>query len=712
MDSTRHRLDHLLDQETYQPLNADGLARRLKVPAPSREGFDRLLRELEEEGCVTLIRGNLYVRPLRVGMVAGRIQMNERGFGFVLAEDWDGADVYVAAEDTHVAMHGDRVLVRLEQAGRRGRRGSDKDRPSGKVVRVLRRARACIVGRLEKTDRFWYVVPDEIRIPHDIYVPAPKPPVPAGHKVVAKLADWPSRHVNPEGEIVEVLGPPDQPGVDMLSIIRKYDLPEEFPDAVEAEARSIPTALDAGEVSRRDDFRQHYVVTIDPDDAKDFDDALSFVKGVNGEIEVYIHIADVSHYIRPGSPMDREAQRRGNSTYLVDRVLPMLPEKLSNGICSLKPNVDRFVKTVAVRLGPKGEIRNVRFARGVIHSRERLTYRQALQILRKPAKGPLGQTLHTLHSLAQTLRKRRFAEGALDLEFPEVKVRLDETGKPLRLEVNANDESHQLIEEFMLLANEVVARHLKQRQIPSVYRIHENPDPGKLQELRVQLQAHGLKAGDLNQRREMQAVLRKAAGHPLEHVIKIQLLRSLSRARYASRPLGHYGLAKTHYTHFTSPIRRYADLLVHRSLFDKQGSLPIDELERVAASISNAERTSADAEFDSRKLKIMELFARDLAMAKPRRYSALVIEVRSFGVVIELPATAVQGAVAMGDLEGDVYSYDFHDGAARGLKSKRRLRPGDSLKVAVKAVDFVKKQIRFTGQPAVAKISKKGKLIE
>ncbi|HEY0341690.1 MAG TPA: VacB/RNase II family 3'-5' exoribonuclease, partial [Steroidobacteraceae bacterium] len=525
--------------------------------------------------------------------------------------------------------------------------------------------------------------------------PAGIPPL--GQKVVVELKDWPDRRKPPEGVITEVLGAPDAPGVDLLSIIRKHDLPTSFPERVEQEAADIAAQIPPQEISRREDFRRIFTLTVDPDDAKDFDDALSYRILPNGDFEVFVHIADVSHYVRPGTALDAEARSRGNSIYLVDRVIPMLPEKLSNGICSLQPEIDRLVKTAVVVLDQRGEIKSFRFAAGIIHSAKRFTYQEAFAQLRKPASTPLGKHLHALNGMAQTLRKRRFARGALDLDFPEVKVRINELGIPTHLEKTENDISHQLIEEFMLLANEVVALELKRRGRPGLYRIHENPDPDRLQEFRAQAKSMGFSCGDLTQRGEIQKLLDRVRGQPGESVVKIGLLKSLKRAMYSPKPLGHYGLAKMNYTHFTSPIRRYSDLVVHRVLFGqaRDPALNYDSLSQLALHLSNTERSAAEAEQESVKLKKLEYFDRQAHATKRSSFSALIQEVRSSGLLVQLPEFVIQGLVPLSALEGDLFVFHPQRLELLGQRTKLILRAGMSIHVEVQRVDMARNQVDF-----------------
>jgi ribonuclease R len=690
----REALAPFLAQPNYQPLDGPGLARKLRVPPEENAAFNTFLAEQESTGHIMQVRHSLYVLPRRLGFSVGRLQMNERGFGFLVPLDPAESDFYIAGDDTGTAFHGDLVLARIKE-----QHGRQRDsRLRGEVVKVLQRKRRQIVGTLNRTPMFYYVVPDEARIPYDISVPAPEGAVPLGQKVVVELKEWPDRRKPPEGVVTEVLGAPDAPGIDLLSIIRKHDLPASFPLAVEQEAADIPAQISPEEISRREDFRQLFTLTIDPDDAKDFDDALSYQILPNGDFEIYVHIADVSHYVYPGTALDTEARSRGNSIYLVDRVIPMLPEKLSNGICSLQPNVDRLVKTAIVTLDRRGETKKFRFAAGIIHSAKRFTYQEAFALLRKPVASPLGQRLHDLNTMAQTLRKRRFARGALELDFPEVKVRVNELGVPTHLEHMENDISHQLIEEFMLLANEVVALELKRRQRPGIYRIHENPDPERLQEFRAQAKSMGYACGDLTQRGEIQRLLNQVRGKPGESVVKIGLLKSLKRAMYSPKPLGHYGLAKQNYTHFTSPIRRYSDLLVHRVLFERghaTGDLSYDGLARLALHLSTTERTAAEAEQESVRLKKLEYFDRQAHATRRTSFQALILEVRSSGLRVQLPEFVVEGMVPLSGLQGDLFVFNPQRLELHGQRSKITLRAGQTLQVEVARVDLSRQQVDF-----------------
>jgi ribonuclease R len=580
------------------------------------------------------------------------------------------------------------------------------------VVRILERKRTQIVGTLQQSRQFLYVIPDDPRIPHDIYVPPPRDvgrPANPGDKVVVELREWQSRHNNPEGEVIEVLGPPDQEGVDMLSVLREYDLPLHFPREVLDEANAIASrsnqSVTAEEIAGRVDCREHDVVTIDPDDAKDFDDAICLQRLGRDRWRLWVHIADVSHYVTPGTALDQQALKRGNSTYLVDRVIPMLPEALSNELCSLKPNVDRLTKCVEFVLSAEGEVLESKFYPAVIRSKRRFTYKEAFARLQQQPAEAIDRMLHQANGLAQRLRRSRFKAGSLDLDFPETKIRLDDHGRVSALEKVENDISHQLIEEFMLLANEAVATRLMSLRTPAVYRIHEPPSPRRLQEFREDVLSHRIPCGNLSHRPEVQKLLQRLNTLPIGPALKIGFLRSLMRARYAVEPIGHYGLAKAKYTHFTSPIRRYADLAVHRALFDKK-RVAGRQLQQIADHISETERNSDDAERDSKQVKLFAFLKAQIESGERAPYPALVIDIRNFGFFVDVPTLGLSGLVHLSSIADDFFVFDPERNQLIGRRTRRIIKIGDRMVVQVEKVDSYKKQVDFR---LVAVPGKKGK---
>ncbi len=711
--SIKDRVLALMRRADYRPIDKVDISKKLNLHSAVRRTLGDVLDQMAADGLVALIRKDRYVLPKAADLVTGILQVHAGGNAHVINEAAGVKDLFISSANMGVGMNGDRVVARLEMGARGSRRGAS---PEGSVIKILKRAHDKVVGTLQSTKKFFYVMPDDSRLGHDIYVQPPKD-AKVGDKVVVKLEPWTTPTVNPEGEIVEVLGPASAPGVDMLSVIRKHNLPMEFPQEVLRAADAIEETIDAAEIEKREDCRKQMAVTIDPDDAKDFDDAIHVERIRNGW-KLSVHIADVSHYVQPGNALDREARLRGNSTYLADRVIPMLPERLSNGVCSLKPKVDRLTTSAFIEFDTVGKIRHARFSKTVIHSAARLTYRQAYAILKNEPVPPtpnyerggkvhldakpepidvtpeLRERVNVAWELASVLRKRRFEQGSLDLDFPEVKVWLDNEGHAERIEKVENDISHQLVEECMLAANEVVAKEIKNRNTPAIYRIHEDPDPDRLADFREFAGNYGFKAGDLTQRREVQKILAAIKGKPEEYAIKLQFLKSLMRASYDTKPAGHYGLAKVNYTHFTSPIRRYADLLVHRTLA-RQKVGDMKELGLIATHISTTERVSADAEKDSTMLKKMEFFLRQLASPKPQEFRALVVDVRTMGLMVELPDVMVSGLIHVETLPGDFFQFDPVRLSFVGRKTRKRYSLGNELRVRVSRVDAYKRQLDF-----------------
>ncbi len=688
----------LLGRKKYLPSNIPELLKQLGLLANEQQALQSVLRDLERAGQVARIKGNRYILPREADLISGRIQITRGGRGFLLPDEAGQGEVSIAANKTGTAMNDDRVLVRLEIRPQGKRKQPDENR-KGEVVRVLERRRTQFVGTLKKSKQFLYVIPDDPRLQEDIYVPPAKDtgrPARMGDKVVVELTEWKSRHVNPEGIITEVLGPPTEEGVDMLAVLRQYDLPLKFPRKVLQEVKRYGKTVTPEDTEGRLDCREHPVITIDPADARDFDDAFSLTRAPNNRWKLMVHIADVSHYVKPGSALDLEAHHRGNSTYLVDRVIPMLPEALSNELCSLKPAVDRLSKCVEFLIDDSGKVLRSRFHEAVIHSQRRYSYEQAFEVLQsnQPPKDEIESMLKEAGDLAMKIRKRRFVNGSLDLDFPETKIRLDENGKVDRIEKVDNDQSHQLIEEFMLLANEAVAGRLMKLRKPTVYRIHESPDPKRLQDYREDILSHDLPCGNLEKTSEVQKLLKRLSNLAIGAALKIGFLRSLMRARYSVEPLGHYGLAKEKYCHFTSPIRRYADLIVHRSLFES-GKMKVPFLIQTAEHISTTERNSADAERDSKDVKLYAYLKSQLDSQNPHTYKALITDVRNFGLFIDVPDTGVRGVVPLSGIDDDFYEFDSTRVRLIGRRRGRIIRLGDQIDVQVSKVDTFKKEIDF-----------------
>jgi len=737
----------------YRPTDEAGLARALGVPKPRRRTLTHTVRLLISSGALRRVQGDRLApgesasSPADEGLIVGRIAFRAGGHALVTPQRAINAPgpapqaFFIPAEDTDVARHGD--LVAIRPAGGAPSRGRDRDRgggePRARVVRVVERARTTLVGHLKTIRHVFYVTPDDPRLIHDIAVPDPAAGPEAtgarpGDKVVVQLAEWRERSRIPEGRVIERLGEMFAPRAELAGVYRKFNLAEAFPEAVLAEAAALPANVPPEAAADREDFRATPVFTIDPDDAKDFDDALSLEELPHGAVRVGVHIADVSAYVRPGTALDAEAQRRGNSTYLVGTVVPMLPEKLSNGLCSLVEGQDRLCRAVILTLDRRGRITDARFAATVIRSRKRLTYRQAygllftddltaIRALPLPAKHATGSTGRALSSLddaeltelqqmvrrlwqlAEGLRRARMAAGSLDLDMPEAKIFVDAEGFAERIERIEHDESHQLIEEFMLAANEAVARATRERHRASLYRVHDEPDPEKLIELRELLGTLGVTAGDLTRRAEVVGLLERLHQHPQGHALRTQLLRSLKRAAYRASPDGHYGLNKSDYTHFTSPIRRYADLVVHRVLAtipakadDPAGARQVygrAELEGLGEHLSLTEANSQEAERESQKIKLLEFFERELHKRVRGRFPALITDVRPQGLFVELTESMAFGLIGAATLTDDTYLPAPDGRALIGRRTRRRLGIGSVVEVRVAAVDRFKRQIDF-----------------
>jgi ribonuclease R len=673
----------------YQPLTRSELARKLEVPSARRSELRQVLEELIAEGVIEEGRKSRYLlQEKKTNQMVGVIKFHPKGHAWLFPDATDPANiaagidplnnprVTIARRDAGTALDGDRVVVALRQS--KPDRVPNRRYPTdaapeiqGRVESILERRSGRLVGVFQREKKFSWVECDDKAVDGRIEVIGDCT-AESGQLVVVDVETWTDPKTTPRGRVIEVLGWPGDAGVDIIGVIHRFGLHTAFPEEVLAEARAVPEEPEASEIARRQDWRDKLVITIDPADAKDHDDAIWMERTRHGW-QLAVHIADVSHYIKPASPMDKEAVKRGNSTYLVDRVLPMLPVELSNGICSLKPDVDRLTKCALLDISPKGEVVKARFVDAVIHSRAKLSYEQAQVILDggPPPEGSepgLTEMVREAWKMASVLRKLRFAEGSLDLEMPEVRIKLDGKGRACGAEHVQHTESHQLVEECMLAANEAVARILKHRMKPAVYRIHDDPDPSKLLEYTETAMLHGYRPGDLTNRAHIQKLLDESKGRPEEHIIKIGLLKSLKRAAYSADPVGHYGLAKVDYCHFTSPIRRYADLIVHRALQPLLENPPKHpdrtpaqaELMQIARHISDTERNSAEAESETKMIKLFEYLARVAEMHDPHEFDGLVTDARPMGLMVEVPDLGIRGVVKREDLGDGRWRLEDH----------------------------------------------------
>jgi len=673
------------------PVAADDLLRAARVARTERRSAEERLAALEGRGLLVRTKGDRYTVPARLDLVAGRVHGNPAGFAFCVTDDPEEEDVYLPASGVRPAMHGDRVLVRVEGFRRRGR-------AEGRVVKVLERGTQRVIGVYRRGRTGGVVVPQEQRITVPIVVPhGAEGAAQDGDMVVAELVRHPGLASEAEARVSAVLGPATDPRVETDAVIHAHDLPREFPAAVLVAARRVPAHVPAATHAGRLDLRDLPIVTIDGENARDFDDAI-LVEPCGEGFRLTVAVADVSHYVRAGSPLDVEARARGTSVYFPDRVLPMLPEELSNGICSLKPDDDRLVKVVRMDFDARGRQTGVTFDDGVIRSAARLTYTQVRQALvdRDPAVraalDTLVEPLERAEALARLLMARRRRRGAIDFDLPEAEVILDLRGLPEKILRAERAISHQMIEEFMLAANEAVARELARRKLPFLHRVHEPPTAESVLELARFLEGFGLRLRREEGRASPGAfaeVLRQVAGRPEERLVNTVLLRSMQQARYAVEPLGHFGLATDCYTHFTSPIRRYPDLVVHRLL---AGERPPPDLAAIAEESSRRERIAMEAEREIVDLKKIQ-FMQDRV---GETHDGFVSGVAPFGFFVELVDVFVEGLVHVSALGDDYYDHLERQHSLRGRRTGRTFRIGDAVRVTVAGVSVERRQIDFT----------------
>lgn len=698
---TREEIIAFMRKGVYKPLTGEELIATLAIKDTRK--FFKLLAEMEAVGDVVLTRTGKYGLPDRMNLVVGRLQGNAKGFAFLLPDQSQQSDVYIKGEDLNGAMHNDRVIVRLNTGLK------DARRPEGEVIRILERANTKLVGTYDRGEYLGFVVPDDPRIAHDIFIqPGTQYQPNSGDKVVVEVTQWPGKRRLPEGRIIEIIGPKDAPGTDIISIIRKYDLPEAFPKAVEREATALPAQVLPEEIAGRKDLRDLKMVTIDGEDAKDLDDAVSLEMLPNGNYRLGVHIADVSHYVRPGTALDIEALRRGTSVYLVDRVVPMLPPKLSNGICSLNPQVDRLAMSVFMEIDQAPEVVHYEIYPSVIHINERMTYKKVKQILvdHDPEMleryAGLVEDFRRMEELCRLLQRRRQDRGSIDFDFPESKAILDSMGKTMDIIRYPRSIADQIIEEFMLMANEVVARHLTKLAVPALYRVHESPSPDKIMELNETLHAFGYHIKTVDNDvypRTIQEVIQKVEGRPEQRLIQTLTLRSMRHARYAPEPLGHFGLAVRDYTHFTSPIRRYPDLIVHRVLKEvlpggklagrRKGALA-KMMPEIAEQTSAREKVAEEVERETvelKKVEYMQAFVGDV-------FEGIVSSVTSFGMFVELE-NLVEGLVHVSTLADDYYQFTDKPPALIGEHTRKSYKIGDMVKVKLVRVDVEQRLIDF-----------------
>lgn len=622
--------------------------------------------------------------------LTGTVDMTRMGYGYIISDEIED-DVFVAARNLNTALHGDKVKVWL-YARKKG------SRPEGEVVEILERWKSSFVGTLEVMPGFAFLIPDNKNMPFDIFIPASAlKGGKQGQKAVARITEWKRNSKNPVGEIVTVLGEPGLHSTEMHAILAEYELPYAFTEEVEKDAASINGMITEKDIRERKDFRDVPTFTIDPEDAKDFDDALSLRKLENGNWEAGIHIADVTYYVKPGSLTEEEARQRATSVYLVDRVVPMLPERLSNDICSLRPGEDKLCFSAVFELNEKAEVQNEWFGRTVINSDRRFSYGEA-QLVIDTGEGDMKNQLLLLHDLAQKLRSKRFAYGAFSFEREEVQFELDENGKPLGVKFRDMGTANQLIEEFMLLANRRVAEYVgkKLRGRTFVYRVHDKPDPEKISNFRAFITRFGYKltSDEKNLPKAMNRLMKEVAGRSEQNIIETIALRAMAKAVYSTDNIGHYGLAFKHYTHFTSPIRRYPDMMVHRLLtaylnHDDPGNK--EKIEKHCQHSSKMERLAAEAERASIKYKQVEFMSERIGQV----FDGVISGVTEWGIYVEIIENQCEGMVSIRDLHDDYYEYDEENYCIRGKSTGKLYTLGDRVKVEVVKADLQKKQLDY-----------------
>lgn len=701
MNKLKENILNYMREEAYKPMTVEELAKVFEIKKKETGPFYGVIDDLEREGQIIKTRKSKYGLPDKMNLIVGKLQGHAKGFGFVSPETPNSEDIYVSAENMNGAMNNDTVVVRISSMAIPGKR------IEGEIIRIINRANKEVVGTFEKSDNFGFVVPDDKRIYQDIFIP--KEGINGaknGFKVVVEIDKWPDKRRNPEGKVIEILGSKETPGVDILSVIRKYNLPEAFPEDVEKEAEKIPDEIHPEEMKRRRDLRNLNIVTIDGEDAKDLDDAVSVELLPDGKYRLGVHIADVTHYVREMTNLDREAFERGTSVYLIDRVIPMLPKKLSNGICSLNPKVDRLTLSCSMVINKEGKVVSHEVFESVIKTKERMTYTDVTKILK--GNDPevtaryeyLVPEFKLMEELCGILNKNRITRGALDFEFEESKIILDENGKPIDIKPREREIANRIIEEFMLICNETIAEHMYWAGMPFVYRIHENPDDERLMAFGefVHNLGYFLKPVKEMHPKILQDLLNQTKGKKEENVISTLMLRSLKQARYSPDCSGHFGLAAKYYCHFTSPIRRYPDLAIHRIIKEfLQGKINENRMESLKNFVNEASKQSSDmerrateAERETDDLKKTEYMADRIG----EEFVGIISSVTSFGMFIQLDNT-IEGLIHVSNMLDDYYIYDERNHTLIGERSRRVYRLGDNVKIKVVKADIETRTIDF-----------------
>ena len=700
MEQRKLKIQQYLESKEYIPMKRKDICTMLSVPKEDRQYFEQIVNELLEEGKAVETKKGKLMSPKALNMEQGTFLAHSKGFGFVEREQ--GEDIFIPANQINGAMHKDKVLYRINRKEEYGKRAE------GEIVKILKRGNIKIVGTFEQCKGFGFVLPDNKRVTKDIFISKENSMgAVTGHKVVAEITVYGDETKNPEGEIIEILGHINDPGVDILSIIREYDLPVDFPEDVYKQIENLEMEVLQKDREGREDFTGYKTVTIDGEDAKDLDDAISLDILENGNFLLGVHIADVSHYVRENTPLDKEAYKRGTSVYLVDRVIPMLPHKLSNGICSLNPHEDRLALSCIMEINHKAEVVNHRVVKSVIHSDKRMTYTAVREVLEEKTPALLEEyadfvdMLENMNRLRILLAEKRKKRGSVNFDLPESKIILDENGKPIDIKPYERSIATNMIEEFMLICNEIIAEDFFWQEVPFLFRSHEIPDEQKLQKMEDFIRNFGyhLKGSkDDIHPKAIQQMLLKAEGKDEERIITRVVLRSMKQARYTAENGGHFGLAAKYYCHFTSPIRRYPDLQIHRiikwildgQMTEKKQKSLNKVMPDVAKQCSMRERTTEDAERATDDLKKAEYMADKIGM----EYEGIISSLTSWGIYVELPNT-VEGMVPLQSLEDDFYIYDEENMIIYGEHSNKKYMLGQKVNIIVTKVDIELKNIDF-----------------
>ena len=694
---------NFMKEEAYKPMEIPEIAKIFNINKNEYKSFKKAIKTMEKEGLLARDESDKLGLAQRMGVITGKIEIHDRGFGFLIPDIEGIKDLFIAKTNLMGAMNGDRVVAKIIKEGRNGKR------TEGIIINIVERVNKNIVGIYEDNKSFGFVLPEDKRIQNDIFISKKdRNGAKKGQIVMVEITRWPDgKRKNPEGKVVEILGRPGDKGIDIDIIIRKYNLPEDFPPSVLNSALDIEDFITGDEIKGRLDLRNIKMVTIDGEDAKDLDDAVSIERLENGNFKLGVHIADVTHYVKERSVIDKEAFKRATSVYLIDRVIPMLPKKLSNGICSLNPKVDRLTLSCIMEVNRQGKVVNHTIAQSVIKTNERMTYTDVTKILRDndaeliERYKDLVDDFKAMEELCKILRKKRLDRGAIDFDFEECKIILDEKGKPIDIKPYERAIANRMIEEFMLLANETVAEHMEKLKVPFVYRIHENPDAEKLEKFKAfiyNLGYNDITWGEEVNPKALQRVLDKFKGENEETIISTLLLRSMMQARYSPECAGHFGLAADYYCHFTSPIRRYPDLQIHRiikeylnkELTENRSKKLVSIVDSAAKQSSEMERVAQEAEREVDDLKKAEYMKDRIGEI----FEGMISSVTGFGAFVELPNT-IEGLVHITSFRDDYYIYDEDRLILIGERNKKIYRLGDKLKVLCSKVDILSREIYF-----------------